>query len=90
MVRQLRQLKVFYSPSHGSRGLTYSLFEKIYFYLCVCMMFGVYLCLWRSEEGIGFFGAGITDGCEPPGMGVGTEPESSRTETFLQPQGALF
>lgn len=38
---------------------------------CVCMW------LWRSEEGVGSLGTGVTGRCKPPDVGAGTEPGSS-------------
>lgn len=32
----------------------------------------MYLCLWRSEEAIGSFEAGLTDDCKPPDMDTGS------------------
>jgi hypothetical protein len=36
---------------------------------CVCAR--VYRCPERSEKSIGALGAGVTDSCEHPNMGVG-------------------
>lgn len=39
-------------------------------------------CLWRSEEGVRSFGAGVTDGCE-----LGTKPGLSKKLPVLCPTG---
>lgn len=46
---------------------------KLYFYyfkiMCICAH--ECRCPWRSEEGIGPPGAGVTDDCEPPNKDAG-------------------
>lgn len=41
--------------------------------LCVCEHVHTQPCPWRPEEGTGFSGAGITQSCELPHMGAGTQ-----------------
>lgn len=43
--------------------------------VCVCTRAHVVCCwyLWKPDEGMGYLGAGVKGGCEPPDMGAGTQ-----------------
>lgn len=58
--------------------------------LCVCeWMLHVYECLWRLEEGIEFFGAGVIDSCELPNVGLRKQSLEEKQEFILTAEPSL-
>lgn len=51
-------------------------FRRMYMSLCICVSH-VRMCPWRSGEGIRYFAAGVTGGCERPHLGLGRKLLSS-------------